>query len=159
MRQSPDVILVGEARDYATIQTVLTAAETGHLVITTMHTVGAADTVDRIIDIFPPSQQRQIRVQLSMLLQAVISQQLVRAVDGSLVPAFEIMNSNTAVRTMIRESKEHQLDSAIASGSADGMISMDAYLASLAAAGSISAATALECASNPELMAKKLEPA
>ena len=156
LRQAPDVILVGEMRDFETIQTVLTAAETGHLVISTLHTRGAADTVDRIIDVFPPAQQQQIRVQLSMLLQSVISQQLIPTLDGGLTPAFEVMHNNTAIRTLIRESKVHQIDSAISSNAAEGMMSMDAGLLSLCTEGRISQDSALHYSSNPELMVKRL---
>ncbi|MDR3289088.1 MAG: PilT/PilU family type 4a pilus ATPase [Peptococcaceae bacterium] len=157
LRQAPDVILVGEMRDFDTIQTVLTAAETGHLIISTMHTVGAADTIDRIIDVFPPSQQQQVRVQLSMLLHAVISQQLIPSMTGpALVPAFEIMRNNTAIRTMIREGKEHQIDSAIASGAATGMVSMDAFLLKLVEENNISKESALYYASNADLMTRRL---
>ena len=113
LRQAPNVILLGEMRDYETISTALTAAETGHLVFSTLHTVGAANTIDRVIDAFPPSQQPQIRVQLSMVLQAVVSQQLIPAKDGSVAPAFEIMKANGAIRNMIRESKVHQIDTVI----------------------------------------------
>jgi twitching motility protein PilT len=156
LRQAPDVILVGEMRDFDTIQTVMTAAETGHLVISTLHTVGAADTVDRIIDIFPPTQQQQVRIQLSMLLQAVISQQLIPTVSGGIAPAFEIMYNNTAIRTMIRESKIHQIDSAIASAAAEGMVAMDASLLALRTAGEITNEAAMHYASNQELMARRL---
>ena len=156
LRQAPDVILVGEMRDFDTIQTVMTAAETGHLVISTLHTRSAADTVDRIIDVFPSAQQQQIRVQLSMLLQAVVTQQLVPTVDGGLAPAFEVMYSSTAIRTLIRESKVHQIDSAIASSVADGMVSMDMSLLTLRTAGKISDETALQYAINQELMVKRL---
>ncbi|MDR0818154.1 MAG: PilT/PilU family type 4a pilus ATPase [Oscillospiraceae bacterium] len=156
LRQAPDVILVGEVRDRETIQTVLTAAETGHLVITTMHTIGAADTIDRIIDIFPSSQQRQVRVQLSMLLQAVISQQLIPDANNVLTPVFEIMYNNTAISTMIRESKEHQIDTAIASGGADGMVTMDAFILNLVNSGEITKDTALKYSSNNDLMTRRL---
>jgi len=156
LRQAPDVILVGEMRDFETIQTVMTAAETGHLVISTLHTVGAADTVDRIIDVFPPAQQQQVRIQLSMLLQGVISQQLVPTLSGGLKPAFEVMYNNTAIRTLIRESKIHQIDSAIASGAAEGMVSMDASLLALHKAGEIDSETALHYASNAELMQRRI---
>jgi twitching motility protein PilT len=156
LRQAPDVILVGEMRDFETIQTVMTAAETGHLVISTLHTVGAADTVDRIIDVFPPAQQQQVRIQLSMLLQCVISQQLIPTVDGGLAPAFEIMYTNTAIRTLIRESKIHQIDSAIASGASDGMVSMDASLLALRGSGAITGELALHHASNADMMQKRL---
>ncbi|GAA6443148.1 hypothetical protein K170097C1_15390 [Hungatella effluvii] len=125
LRQAPDVILVGEMRDYETIQIAMTAAETGHLVISTLHTVGAANTIDRIIDNFPPNQQQQIRMQISMVMQAVVSQQLIPTVDGGVYPAFEIMFFNNAIRNMIRESKTHQIDSVIATGQSEGMVSMD----------------------------------
>ncbi|MDR3309750.1 MAG: PilT/PilU family type 4a pilus ATPase [Oscillospiraceae bacterium] len=156
LRQAPDVILVGEMRDFDTIQTVMTAAETGHLVISTLHTVGAADTVDRIIDVFPPQQQQQVRIQLSMLLQSVVSQQLIPTLSGGLRPAFEIMYNNTAIRTLIRESKIHQIDSAIASGAGEGMISMDASLLELRKAGEINDASCMHYCTNPELMARRL---
>lgn len=99
------MILLGEMRDYETIDVAMTAAETGHLVFSTLHTIGAANTVDRIIDVFPANQQRQIAVQLSMVLQAVISQQLVPTVDGKQVPVFEIMTITPAIRNMIRDNK------------------------------------------------------
>ncbi|MDR0857595.1 MAG: PilT/PilU family type 4a pilus ATPase [Oscillospiraceae bacterium] len=156
LRQAPDVILVGEMRDLETIQTVMTAAETGHLVISTLHTVGAAGTVGRIIDVFPPAQQPQILVQLSMLLQAVVSQQLVPTIDGGQTPAFEIMYNTTAVRTMIRESKVHQLDSVIASGAADGMMSMDANLLAMFQEGKITEKTALLKCFNQDMMQKRI---
>ena len=156
LRQAPDVILVGEMRDFDTIQTVMTAAETGHLVISTLHTVGAADTVDRIIDVFPPGQQQQVRVQLSMLLQGVISQQLIPTTGGGLKPAFEIMFMNTAIRTLIRESKIHQVDSAISSAAAEGMVSMDASLLALRKSGDITEDECLHYASNIELMQRRL---
>ena len=156
LRQAPDVILVGEMRDFETIQTVMTAAETGHLVISTLHTVGAADTVDRIIDVFPPAQQQQVRIQLSMLLQGVVSQQLIPTLSGGLKPAFEVMFNNTAIRTLIRESKIHQIDSAISSGAAEGMVTMDASLLALFKAGEINSETALHYASNGEMMQRRL---
>ena len=131
LRQAPDVILLGEMRDYETIRTAMTAAETGHLVISTLHTTGVSNTIDRIIDVFPPNGQAQIRVQLAMVLQTIVSQQLVPALDGSLVPAFEIMPVTDAVRTMIRESKSHQLANVIATGSSSGMISMNQSLLGL----------------------------
>lgn len=156
LRQAPDVILVGEMRDYETIQTVMTAAETGHLVISTLHTIGAADTIDRIVDVFEPAQQRQIRVQLAMLLQSVISQQLLIGLDGKLHPAFEIMHTNTAIRTMIRESKTHQIDSAILAASADGMITMDGSILTLVGGGVISPEMAMRFAGNAEAMERRI---
>lgn len=157
LRQAPDVILVGEMRDYETIKIAMTAAETGHLVISTLHTVGAAKTIDRIIDNFPSNQQQQIRLQLSMALQAVISQQLIPAVDGGIYPAFEIMFLNSAIRNMIRESKIHQIDSIIATSQQKGMISMEASLIKLVKEGIITRENAILHSNNTELMAKKLE--
>lgn len=157
LRQAPDVILLGEMRDYETITTAMTAAETGQLVLSTLHTIGASNTIDRVIDVFPSSQQQQIRVQLSMVLQAVVSQQLVPALDGRLVPAFEIMIVNPAIRNMIRESKVHQIDNAIFAGASEGMISMDADLYRLYSKGVISRESALIHAVNPESLAKRLQ--
>lgn len=156
LRQAPDVILLGEMRDFETITTAMTAAETGQLVLSTLHTIGAANTIDRIIDVFPSNQQQQIRVQLSMVLQAVVSQQLIPAVDGTLMPAFEIMLVNSAIRNMIRESKVHQIDNAIYSGSAEGMVSMDTSLYNLYKSGEILRENALLYAANPDSLAKRL---
>lgn len=156
LRQAPDVILVGEMRDFETIKTAMTAAETGHLVISTLHTVGAANTIDRIIDNFPPNQQQQIRIQISMVMQAVISQQLIPTVDGGVYPAFEIMFFNNAIRNMIRESKIHQIDSVISTSQAEGMISMDTSLINLYKQGIISKENAVIYSNNSELMEKKL---
>ena len=156
LRQAPNVILLGEMRDYETISTALTAAETGHLVFSTLHTVGAANTIDRVIDAFPPNQQPQIQVQLSMVLQAVVSQQLIPAKDGSVAPAFEIMKVNGAIRNMIRESKVHQIDTVIYSSAGEGMISMDASILELYRQGKISAEEAMTCAAAPAALAKKM---
>ncbi len=156
LRQAPDVILLGEMRDYETIHTALTAAETGHLLFSTLHTVGAAKTIDRLIDVFPAQQQQQVRIQLSMVLQAVVSQQLVPGKNGGLFPAFEIMRVNRAVRNMIRESKVHQLDNVIASGAAEGMRAMDADLYRLCASGQIARDTALLYAIQPETLERRL---
>ena len=157
LRQAPDVILVGEMRDYETISTAMTAAETGHLVISTLHTLGASNTVDRIIDVFPANQQPQIRVQLAMLLQAIVSQQLVPTVDGGLVPVFEIMYANNAIRNMIRESKTHQLNATIVSSASEGMISMDNSLLELYKKGVISKDIAIRYALNPDNLSKRIE--
>ena len=157
LRQAPNVILLGEMRDYETIATAMTAAETGQLVLSTLHTVGAANTIDRIIDVFPPNQQQQIRVQLSMVLQAVVSQQLVPTVDGKLVPAFEIMFANSAIRNMIRESKVHQIDNVIGSSMGEGMLPMDTDLFNLCSSGKISRETALLYAANADSLAKRLK--
>ena len=156
LRQSPDIILLGEMRDYETIEVAMTAAETGHLLFSTLHTLGAANTIERIIDVFPANQQRQIAVQLAMVLKAVVSQQLVPALDGSLVPAFEVMMVNPAIRTMIRDNKVHQIDGILATSARDEMFSMDMSLAQLFHKGIISRETALNYASNPEQIAKRL---
>lgn len=154
LRQAPNVILVGEMRDFETINIAMTAAETGQLVLSTLHTNGAANTVDRIIDVFPTNQQHQIRVQLSMVLRAVVTQQLVPAVGGGLVPAFEIMNVNNAIRTMIREQKTHQIETILQSEA--GMQTMDSALMKLYKDGVISAETAVSYAYNPEIMSKRI---
>ncbi|MDR2610155.1 MAG: PilT/PilU family type 4a pilus ATPase [Clostridiales Family XIII bacterium] len=157
LRQAPDVILIGELRDSETMTIAMTAAETGHLVISTLHTVGAANTIDRIIDAFPANQQGQIRVQLSMALKSVVSQQLVPAAEGhKLLPVFEIMIVNDAIKNMIRESKIHQIDSVITSSVAEGMCSMDASLLRLFNEGHITNTTAVAYATQPELMKKRL---
>lgn len=156
LRQAPDVILLGEMRDHETIRTAMTAAETGHLLIATLHTRGAVNSIDRIIDAFPSGQQSQIRDQLSMVLHTVVSQRLLPDVDGGLVPAYEIMHTNSAIRSMIRDSKDHQIDNAIATGATDGMISMDQSILELYRSGRITRETALEYAENPEQMNRKL---
>ena len=156
LRQAPDVILVGEMRDEETIKTALTAAETGHLVISTLHTIGAANTIDRIIDSFPPAQQEQVRAQLSMVMQAVVSQQLIPKVEGGVVPAFEVMFFNNAIRNLIRESKIHQIDNIIATSQEEGMITMDNSIIKLFREGKISKENAIIYSSNGELMEKKL---
>lgn len=156
LRQAPDVILLGEMRDYETISIAMTAAETGHLILSTLHTIGAANTIDRVIDAFPPNQQQQIRTQLSMVLNAVISQQLIPTVDGGVRPAFEIMFLNNAIRNMIRESKIHQIDGVIATSQEEGMVSMDNSLIRMYREGVISRENAIAYSSNSELMEKKL---
>ena len=113
LRQSPDVILLGEMRDYETINVAMTAAETGHLLLSTLHTIGAANTINRIIDVFPANQQRQICIQLSTVLNAVVSQQLVPTTDGGMVPAFEILTVTPAIRNMIRENKVPQIEAQV----------------------------------------------
>ena len=156
LRQAPDVILLGEMRDLETIQTALTAAETGQLVLSTLHTIGAAKTIDRIIDVFPANQQQQIRVQLSMVLRAVVSQQLLPTVDGELEPAFEIMLNNSAIQNMIRDGKAHQMDNVIFSGAEEGMRSMDGEIFRLYAEHRITKETALLFAANPDQLKKKI---
>ena len=157
LRQSPDVILLGEMRDYETMQVAMTAAETGHLIFSTLHTIGAANTIDRIIDVFPPNQQQQIAVQLSMVLQAVISQQLVPTVDGNMTPAFEIMTVTPAIRNMIRDNKIPQIDGLIYSSASQELISMDASLLKLYQAGRITQETALTYASNADMLKRRLK--
>lgn len=156
LRQSPDVILLGEMRDYETTQVAMTAAETGHLIFSTLHTIGSANTIDRIIDVFPPNQQRQIAVQLSMVLQAVVSQQLVPSVSGRMVPAFEIMTVTPAIRNMIRDNKIPQIDGMIYSSASDDMVAMDTSLARLCKRSIITRETALTYATNPDMLSKKL---
>ena len=156
LRQSPDVILLGEMRDYETINIAMTAAETGHLLFSTLHTIGAANTIDRIIDVFPANQQHQIAVQLSLVLTAVISQQLVPGTDGRMIPAFEIMTVTPAIRNMIRDSKIPQIEGVINSSSKEDMISMDASLLALFKKGQITKETALTYATNPEMLGRKL---
>lgn len=139
LREDPDVILVGEMRDAETIETALRAAETGHLVLSTMHTRGAAGTIDRIVDSFPPHQQQQVRVQLAGVLQAVVWQQLVPRTDGGVVVACEVMVATPAIRNLIREGRTHQIDSMIETGARFGMQSMHQALERLVASGTISA--------------------
>ena len=156
LRQSPDVILLGEMRDYETISIAMTAAETGHMLFSTLHTIGAANTIDRIIDVFPANQQRQVAVQLSMVLSAVVSQQLLPAVDGGVVPAFEIMTVNPAIRNMIRDNKIPQIEGLLYSSSKEDMISMDSSILKLYHEGRITRETALLYATNPEMLERKL---
>lgn len=145
LRQDPDVILVGEMRDYETISVALTAAETGHLVLSTLHTIGASKTIDRIIDVFPPNQQDQIRIQLAMTLQAVVSQQLLMTADKSKrVPAVEVMISNQAIKNNIREGKTHQLNNIIQTSTQQGMITMDDSLIDLYKKGDITRESVLD---------------
>ncbi len=152
LRQDPDVILVGEMRDLETIQTALTAAETGHLVFGTLHTNGAAKTVDRIIDVFPPHQQAQVRVQLASSLQGVVTQTLVPTIDGKRrVVACEIMIPNSAIRNLIREGKVFQIPSIMQTSQSDGMQTLDAALATLVRSGQIDRSEALKrCAEEAE---------
>ena len=156
LRQSPDVILLGEMRDYETIQTAMTAAETGHLVLSSLHTTGAANTIGRIVDVFEPSQQRQVSIQLSMVLQAVISQQLVPDINGHNIPVFEVMRLNPAIRNMIRDNKVHQIDGVISSSAHEGMRAMDQSLLELYKQGRITRETALKYASNGDMLKRKL---
>ncbi len=156
LREAPDVVLVGEMRDLETIQTVLQAAETGHLVLSTLHTTGAANTINRIIDVFPPDQQQQIRVQLSMVLEAVVSQQLIPTKSDKMWPAFEIMIANSTIRSQIRDGKIHQIDNSILSGGALGMETMDTSIEAIYKQGLITSENALMHASNPDALKRKL---
>ncbi len=156
LRQAPDIIQLGEMRDFETICTAVTAAETGHLLLATLHTKGAVNTIDRIIDTFPSHQQTQIRIQLSMVLNTVVSQQLVPAKNGGMVPAFEVMNMNSAIRNMIRDSKNYQIDNVIQASAAEGMISMDQSLLRLYRDGVITAETVVGYAVNAEQVKRKL---
>ena len=156
LRQAPDVILLGEMRDPETIRTAITAAETGHLIIATLHTKGAVNAIDRIIDSFPSSQQGQVRVQLAAVLKTVVSQQLIPNQQGGLTPAYEIMHVNNAIRSLIRDNKTHQIDNAIAAGSREGMVSMDQSLLSLYRTGAISRDTLLANADHPEQLQRSL---
>jgi len=157
LRQDPDVILVGEMRDLETIATALTAAETGHLVFATLHTQSTAQTIDRIIDVFPPEQQQQVRTQLSVALQGVVTQQLLPTADGKgRVVACEVLVPNPAVRNLIRESKTHQIYSAIQTAGSIGMQTMDADLVRLVRAGKITNALAEQRASVPEELRRLL---
>jgi len=153
LRQDPDVILVGEMRDLETIQTALTAAETGHLVFATLHTQDAPQTIDRIIDVFPPFQQQQVRVQLAVTLQGVVTQQLLPTADGmGRVPAAEILVATPAVQNLIREAKVHQIYSTMQAGAKYGMQTMDQALAAMVRGSRITYETAVErCHSVEEL--------
>lgn len=157
LREDPDVILVGEMRDLDTIATAVTAAETGHLVFSTLHTIGAAATIDRIIDVFPPHQQPQIRVQLAMLLEAIISQQLMKTADGSgRVAAFEILHANSAVRALIREGKSHQIPSVVQTSRKQGMITMDDSIFELYTQGRVTKEEAITYAQDKTALTKRL---
>src|SRR3954468_8402510 len=151
LRQDPDVILVGEMRDLETISTALTAAETGHLVFATLHTQDTAQTVDRVVDVFPPEQQHQVRVQLSVALQGIVSQQLLPTADGlSRVCATEVLVPTPAVRNLVREGKTHQIYSALQTGGTHGMQTMDAALVQLVREHKISRELAEARSSTPE---------
>ncbi len=157
LRQDPDVILVGEMRDLETISTALTAAETGHLVFATLHTQSTAQTVDRIIDVFPGEQQHQVRMQLSIALQGIVTQQLLPTADGSArIVACEVLVPTPAIRNLIREGKTHQIYSALQTSGAMGMQTMDAHLAQLVRMGKITRSLAEQRASVPEELKRLL---
>ena len=156
LRESPDVILLGEMRDYDTISAALTAAETGVLLLSTLHTSSAANTINRILDVFPANQQKQVKIQLAQILKGVVCQQLVPSTDGGQLPVFEIMKSTVAIQNMIREDKLHQLESAMQAGASEGMCTMDGSLLKLYREGQITKDTALVSCVNYENMVKKL---
>lgn len=157
LREDPDVILVGEMRDFETISVAITAAETGHLVLSTLHTIGAASTVDRVIDVFPEHQQQQIRVQFANVLEAVVSQQLIPTADGrGRVAAFEVLHANPAVRNLIREGKTHQLANVMQTNRKAGMITMDDAIVQLYSEFKINREMALQFAQDPESIKNKL---
>ena len=156
LRQAPDVILLGEMRDAETIRTAMTAAETGHMVMATLHTKGTVNAVDRIIDAFPSTQQTQIRVQLSTILRTVVSQQLLPDCNGDQVPAYEVMHMNNAIRSMIRDNKNHQIDNVITWGGKEGMVSMDQSILALYRSGKITRDTALAYAEHPEQLQRNM---
>ncbi len=158
LREDPDVILVGEMRDFETISVAITAAETGHLVLSALHTVGAVNTVKRMIDVFPPHKQQQIRVQLADVLETVISQQLIPTADGkSRVTAFEVLHANSVVRNLIREGDIHRLDDVMQENREMGMITMDEAITQLYQEGRIDRAMAVQFARNADAMDNRLD--
>ena len=157
LREDPDVILVGEMRDLETISIAITAAETGHLVFSTLHTTGAASTIDRVIDVFPPHQQQQIRVQLAMVLECVVSQQLIaKDRQQGRIAAFEVMHNTVAIKNLIRENKTYQINSMMQTSKKLGMQTMDDALYDLYMAGHISAESALNYAQDIQVMTRRL---
>ena len=152
LRQDPDVILVGEMRDLETISTAITAAETGHLVFGTLHTKGAANTIDRIIDVFPPEQQEQIRIQLADVLECAITKALLPKIGGGRVPAYEIIVATPAVRSLIRQNKSFQITSAMQTGRSQGMQLLDDALAQLVRKGQVTLENALATANDPDTL-------
>jgi len=157
LREAPDIVLLGEMRDYETIGTAITAAEMAQLLLSTLHTNNASATVDRIIDAFPATQQHQVRIQLSLVLQAIVSQQLVPTIDGRTIPVFEIMISNTAIRNLIREEKTYQIDSVIASSGKSGMRTMDQSLLNLVKEGTITTETAMRYCIHGEALERRMQ--
>ena len=157
LRHDPDVIVVGEMRDLETISTAIRAAETGHLVLGTLHTTDASQTVDRIVDVFPPGQQPQIRLQLSQVIEAILSQTLLPRIEGGRVAAFEIMIANSAVRNLIRDGKTFELPSVMQLGAKDGMQTLDQALADLVRRGIVTQEEAMMKSSNPERLQKALQ--
>ena len=156
LRESPDVILLGEMRDFETISAAITAAETGVLLFSTLHTSSAANTINRIVDVFPAAQQVQIRGQLAQLIRGVVCQQLVPTTDGTITPVFEVLKSNPAIQNMIRENKLHQLESAMQAARAEGMMTMDNSLYELYQQGTITKETLLNTCNNYEFVSKRI---
>jgi twitching motility protein PilT len=157
LRHDPDVIVIGEMRDLDTISTAITAAETGHLVLATLHTVDAAQSIDRIIDVFPPEQQRQMRLQLSQVIEAVLSQTLLPRIEGGRVAAFEIMLANSVVRRLIREEKIHDISASLEMGKLEGVHTLDQALAALVKSGVVAKEEAMRKASSPVRLTKILQ--
>jgi len=157
LRESPDVILLGEMRDYDTISAAITAAETGVLLFSTLHTGSVANTINRILDVYPSNQQQQVKIQLAQILKGVVCQQLVPDTAGGQTAVFEIMKTNMAIQNMIREDKLHQLESAMQAGAQEGMCTMDASLLKLYRSGRITKETALVSCAHYDNMMKKLE--
>lgn len=154
LREDPDVVLVGEMRDYETIAAALTVAETGHLVFATLHTNSAAQTVDRIVDVFPEEQQKQIRLQLSSVIEAVFSQRLVAAIPKGRVLAYELMLATNAIKTSIREGKSHIIDSILETSTEAGMVTLEKSLADLVREGKITLDSAQDWSLRPELLSR-----
>ena len=156
LREDPNVILIGEMRDRETIETAITAAETGHTVIATMHTKGAVNAIERMIDSFSGTHQAQIRFQLANVLRTVVSQQMIPDKSGNVIPAFELMHINSAIRGMIREKKDHQIENALIAGRAEGMLSMDQSILALYKAGMITDEIALSYADHPDQLVRHI---
>ncbi|MBE6896128.1 MAG: type IV pili twitching motility protein PilT, partial [Ruminococcaceae bacterium] len=152
-----DVILLGEMRDAETIKTAITAAETGHTVIATMHTKGAINAIDRVIDSFSSEYQAQVRFQLATVLKTVVSQQMLPDKSDNIIPAFEVMHITPAIRNMIRDNKIYQIENAVATGKNDGMLSMDSSILELYKKGLITKETAIDYADHPELIQRHIQ--
>lgn len=157
LREDPDVVLIGEMRDYETISAALTIAETGHLVFSTLHTNSSAQTVDRIIDVFPAHQQPQIRLQLSMVLGGIVCQKLLPATTGGRVPAVEVLIATNSIRNTIREAKTHLIDNILQTSADVGMFTFESYLKDLIRAGTVKEETALEYAMRPNELSRLLQ--
>ncbi|MBI2087088.1 MAG: PilT/PilU family type 4a pilus ATPase, partial [Candidatus Zambryskibacteria bacterium] len=155
-RQDADVIMVGEMRDQETMSVAVTAAETGHLVLSTLHTNTASQTVDRIIDSFPADQQSQVRLQLSESLLGIFSQRLLPRISGGLVPAYELLINNNAIANLIRDKRTHEIGSVIETGSEEGMIDMNRYLADLVRRGEVTVENAFQFSSNPKTLERMI---